>query len=299
MPQAGYVALIGLPNAGKSTLLNSFLDQTLCIVTPKAQTTWKRILGIRTSDQTQAVFIDTPGLLQADNLLHESMVKESQEAIKEADIVLLTMDGNNPPNRSEKITLIENLSLSKSPIEVIINKIDLASPKKISQLTEWAVSELNCTPFGVSALRGHGLEEVWSQIELALPESPFLYPEDEIGSAPVRFFAAEFIRETIFEQYSQEVPYAVHVSIDEYREGQDPVYVKANLFVEKESQKMIILGKRGRSVKTLGELSRRKIEHFIGKRIYLDLWVKVLPNWRRKKRDLERLGFHLPKPNRK
>ena len=140
---------------------------------------------------------------------------------------------------------------------------------------------------------------MWSQIELALPESPFLYPEDEIGSAPVRFFAAEFIRETIFEQYSQEVPYAVHVSIDEYREGQDPVYVKANLFVEKESQKMIILGKRGRSVKTLGELSRRKIEHFIGKRIYLDLWVKVLPNWRRKKRDLERLGFHLPKPDRK
>ncbi len=299
MPRAGYVALVGLPNAGKSTLLNCFLDQTLCIVTSKAQTTWKRVLGIRTSDETQAIFIDTPGLLRADNLLHESMVKESQEAIRDSDLVLLTVDGSNPPSKDERMTLLENLSLSKAPIEVLINKIDLTSPEKILELTEWVVSELDCTPFGVSGLHGDGLERVWDEIELALPESPFLYPKDEIGSAPVRFFVAEFIRETIFEQYSQEVPYAVHVSIDEFREGQDPIYVKANLLVERESQKMIILGKRGRSIKRLGELSRGKIEDFIENRIYLDLWVKVLPNWRSKKSELERLGFHLPNPNRK
>ena len=299
MPRAGYVSLVGLPNAGKSTLLNGFLDQTLCIVTSKAQTTWKRVIGIRSSDQTQAIFIDTPGLLRADNLLHQSMVKESQEAIKESDVVLLIVDGSNPPNREEKITLVDNLSLSKSPLEVLINKIDLASPESISQLTEWAGLELDSIPFGVSGLYGDGLEKVWNKIEGVLPESPFLYPKDEIGSAPVRFFVAEFIRETVFEQYSQEIPYAVYVSVEEFRESQDPIYVKANLLVEKESQKMIVIGKDGRSIKRLGELSRAKIEQFTERRIYLDLWVKVLPNWRSKKKELERLGFHLPRAKRK
>ena len=198
-----------------------------------------------------------------------------------------------------KLTLVDNLSLSKSPLEVLINKIDLASPESISQLTEWAGLELDSIPFGVSGLYGDGLEKVWNKIEGVLPESPFLYPKDEIGSAPVRFFVAEFIRETVFEQYSQEIPYAVYVSVEEFRESQDPIYVKANLLVEKESQKMIVIGKDGRSIKRLGELSRAKIEQFTERRIYLDLWVKVLPNWRSKKKELERLGFHLPRAKRK
>tara|TARA_B110000116_G_scaffold271507_1_gene292460 strand:+ start:213 stop:1115 length:903 start_codon:yes stop_codon:yes gene_type:complete len=299
MSRAGYVALVGLPNAGKSTLLNGFLDQTLCIVTPKAQTTWKKVIGIRTSDEVQAIFVDTPGLLRADNLLHESMVRESQEAIREADLVLLAVDGTDPPDKEERLMVKENLALSKAPLEVLINKIDSASPANISRITSWATSELQANPFGVSGLHGDGLEKVWKKIVDTLPESPFLYPKDDIGSAPVRFFVAEFIRETIFDQYSQEVPYAVHVSIDEFREGQDPIYVKANLIVERDSQKMIVLGKRGRSIKKLGELARSKIENFLERRIYLDLWVKVLPNWRRRKKDLERLGFHLPKAERK
>jgi len=293
--RAGYVALVGLPNAGKSTLLHGILDQTLCIVTAKAQTTWKRVIGIRSSEEVQAIFIDTPGLLSAESLLHVSMVRESQEAIRDADLVLLVVDGSNPPNAGERAMLEKNMNLSKAPVDVLINKIDLATPANVARITEWVSPKLGAEPFGVSGLNGDGLEKIWERIEEVLPESPFLYPKDEIGSAPVRFFVEEFIRETIFEQYNQEVPYAVYVSIDEFREGQDPIYVKANLLVERDSQKMIILGKGGRSIKKLGELSRKKIEGFLEKRIYLDLWVKVLPNWRKRKGDLERLGFHVPK----
>jgi GTP-binding protein Era len=242
----------------------------------------------------QAIFLDTPGLLLAKDLFQQSMLDEALEAVREGDVILLIVDATDPLHESEKKAIREALSLSTAPLIVVINKIDEASLEQIATISQWAKDELQGDPIGVSALLGDGVEALWSEIVKALPEGPFLYPPDDIAAAPVRFFVAEFIRETIFEQFREEVPYAVFAVVDEFREDQDPVYIKADLFVERNSQKGILVGDRGSAIRELGRSSRKKIEEFIGQRVYLELRVKLRPKWRRRQKDLGRFGFRVP-----
>ena len=292
--RTGYVTLVGRPNAGKSTLMNRLIGRKLSIVTPKAQTTWQRITGIHTRDRVQAIFLDTPGLLRVRDLFHQSMLDEALEAVREGDVIVLLVDATDPLHEAEKKTIRDALSLSDSPLIVVINKIDEAGPEEIARISQWASSELHGDVHGVSALHGEGVEALWSAIEEVLPEGPFLYPPDDIAAAPVRFFVGEFIRETVFEQFREEVPYSVFAAVEEYREDQDPVYIKANLFVERNSQKGILVGDRGTAIRKLGRSARKKIEEFIGRRVYLELRVKLRPKWRRRQKDLGRFGFRVP-----
>ena len=292
--RTGYVTLVGRPNSGKSTLMNRLIGQKLSIVTAKAQTTWQRVTGIHTTDRTQAIFLDTPGLLLAKDLFQQSMLDEALEAVREGEVVLLLVDATDPLHEAEKKAISDVLSLSTAHLIVVINKIDEAGPEEIATISQWAKAELQGDPLGVSALHGDGVEALWSEIEEALPEGPFLYPPDDIAAAPVRFFVGEFIRETVFEQFREEVPYSVFAVVDEFREDQEPVYIKANLFVERNSQKGILVGDGGTAIRELGRSSRKKIEEFIGRRVYLELRVKLRPKWRRREKDLGRFGFRVP-----
>jgi GTP-binding protein Era len=177
---------------------------------------------------------------------------------------------------------------------VAVNKVDSATPERAGALMQWAAEDLRARPYRVSALTGEGVVELRQDLEVALPLSPFLYPEDDIASQPVRFFVAELVRETIFESYRQEIPYSVVCEVEDFRESEDPVFIRVVIHVERASQKGILVGEGGRAIKQLGALSREKVEHLIGRPVYLDLWVKALPGWRRKRAHLARFGFHVP-----
>lgn len=291
----GYVTLAGRPNAGKSTLLNALVGERLSIVTPKAQTTWQRVTGIVTTDRAQMIFLDTPGLLEPRDLLQRTMLSAALEALHEADVVLLVLDAARAPDAVEKRTVATALA-SRPPVPLLgaVNKTDLASEPDIRDLSRWVQGELRGEAFPVSALTGEGVAPILSRITELLPVGPFLYPEDEIARDPVRFFVAEIVRETVFETFYQEVPYSVFCQIEEFREKEDPIYIQAHLFVERNSQKRILIGKGGSSIRTLGARAREKIEGFLDRSVYLDLWVKVLPDWRRKRGHLRKLGFSVP-----
>ncbi len=292
--RAGYVALLGRPNVGKSTLLNAFVGEKLSIVTAKAQTTWQRVVGIHSAQGAQMIFLDTPGLLEARDLLQRSMVGAALEALSEADVLLVLVDPTRTPGGRGRSVLQDVVARSSAPRFVAVNKIDAAPQDRVDELAIWAREELHAEVHRVSALRGTGVVQLRDALEGALPESPFLYPPDELAAAPVRFFVAELIRETVFEHLREEIPYSVFCTIEEFRESEDPVYVLAHLFVERNSQKRILIGEGGRTIRALGERARAKVESFIERRIYLDLWVKVLPGWRRKRSHLRRLGFRVP-----
>jgi GTP-binding protein Era len=293
--RSGYVTLLGRPNAGKSTLLNRFIGERLSIVTPKPQTTWQRVTGILTSDRAQMIFLDTPGLLEPRDLLQRAMMSAAEDALAEADVILLVVDASAPLDSGER-RRIEGLVATRPgvPILVSVNKTDVATDENTEVLARWTSEVLGGEPFPTSALKGDGVEAVRARLEEVLPPGPFLYPPDEIAKDPVRFFVAEMIRETVFQEFRQEIPYSVFCQIEEFREGQDPIYIQAHLFVERKSQKRILIGKGGASIRKLGGLSRSKIEDFLGHRVYLDLWIKVLPDWRRKRAHLKRLGFSVP-----
>ena len=296
--RSGYVTLLGRPNAGKSTLLNALLEEHLSIVTPKAQTTWQRVTGILTTDRTQMIFLDTPGILEPRDRLQHSMLHTAREALGEADVVLGVLDGASRPHRSGGDPLVSILQEAPQvPCLVAVNKTDLMSPKERRAVAEWVSQTLGAQPFPVCALESVGVEPLRDRLEELLPPGPFLYPPDEIARDPVRFFVAEMIRETVFESYHQEIPYSVFVQVEEFREGEDPIYIQAHLFVERKSQKRILIGKGGSSIRMLGTRSRGKIEGFLDSRVYLDLWVKVPPDWRKRRTSLKRLGFSVPPEN--
>ena len=295
--RTGYIALVGRPNAGKSTLMNAMLGEKLSIVTAKAQTTWQRVTGIATTENVQMIFLDTPGLLEAKDLFQKSMLGEALAALREADVVLLVVDAGRPLDAVATTAIQEILDLSPAPLIVAVNKVDAVPDAAVQEGLRWA-GDLGASAFAISALSGTGLEELKEALASSLPQAPFLYPADEIASAPVRFFVAELVRETIFERYRQEIPYSVVCRVEEFREDQEPVYIAVGVFVERESQKGILVGKAGAGIRELGAVSRDKIEHFIGRSVYLDLWVKTLDGWRRKRADLTRLGFHVPDDTR-
>ena len=291
--RAGYVALVGRPNVGKSTLLNAFLGTKLSIVTPKAQTTWQRVTGISTSEDAQMIFLDTPGLLEARDLLQRSMLDAAHDALAEADVILLILDATRKFDSKELGHLQEVIAGSTAPLVTAINKVDASEREAVERLSEWARDALAGNHYPISALTGEGVEELGVVLEGLLPLGPFLYPPDDIARDPVRFFVAELVRETVFEEFHQEIPYSVFCRVEEYREAQDPVYIQVNIFVERDSQKGILIGKKGQAIQELGKRARGKIEEFIGQPVYLDLWIKVLPGWRKKQGELRRLGFQV------
>jgi len=291
--KSGTLALVGRPNVGKSTLMNALVGEKLSIVTPKAQTTRETVTGILTTATSQTIFVDTPGLLEAKYVLQRAMHETALATLNDADAVMLLLDATRP-EELPSAEVVEALRRKKSPTIVVINKIDAGTSEAVDGLADWGIRELGQEGHRISASTGAGLDELRAAIESALPEGPFYYPEDELATQPVRFFVAELVRETIFEEYGQEVPYASIVRIEEYRESEIPVFIRATIYVERESQKPILIGKKGAGIQKLGSRSREKIEAFIGQQVYLDLWIKVLPNWRAKLGTLRYLGYRLP-----
>ena len=290
------MTLLGRPNAGKSTLMNAMLGERLSIVTPKAQTTWQRVTGILTTDRAQMIFLDTPGLLEPRDLLQETMLAAAQNALAEADVVLLVLDGPRALSADGWTQISTSLAQRPPvPLLVAVNKIDLMEGGSEDHLKGRVSQELGGEPFLVCALDSTGVDALKARLEEVLPPGPFLYPADEIARDPVRFFVGEMIRETVFTEFHQEIPYSVFTRVEEFREDEDPIYIQVHIFVERDSQKRILLGKGGSSIRNLGILSRKKVEEFLGRRVYLDLWVKVLADWRRKRDHLRRLGFPVPK----
>lgn len=293
--RAGYVALAGRPNVGKSTLLNAFVGEKLSIVTPRAQTTRDRVTGIYTDDEVQLIFVDTPGLLEPRYLLQQSMLEAALSALADSDLALLVLDATDPADTLPGEPGLAALERKGEALLVAINKVDAAAKESVEGLRRWTVETLGSDPFEISALRGTGLESLRAALAAAMPRSPFLYSPEDLAVQPVRFFVAELVRETIFEEYQQEVPYAAVVRIEEFRESEDPIFIRATVTVERESQKAIIIGKRGAGVKNLGQRSRAKIEDFLGERVYLDLWVKSMAGWRKKPGSLRHLGYPVPR----
>jgi len=286
MPRAGIVTVAGKPNVGKSTLLNRIVGQKLSITSPKPQSTRDRIVGIYTGDDTQLVILDTPGLLNPKYPLQEAMRSTAVRALDEADVIVYLADATEglPPSLAEAAGLA---TPPTAPVIVALNKSDaLPLPRRDELL-------LNDNVVLVSALTGDGVSELMARVAEHLPESPFLYPEDDISTQPVRFFVAELVRETVLEQLHDEVPYSVAVQIEEYREGRSPLYIRAVIYVERDSQKAIIIGSKGAQIRKLGESARKKIETLVGEKVYLDLWVKVLANWRKNPGSLSRFGYQL------
>jgi GTPase len=286
MPRAGIVTVAGKPNVGKSTLLNRIVGQKLSITSPKPQSTRDRIVGIHTTPDAQIVILDTPGLLNPKYPLQQAMRSTAVRALEEADVIIYLADATEgpPPSLAEAAELSTPPS---APVIIALNKSDALNSFQREQL---ATSDKVVL---VSALTGDGVPDLMTRVAQLLPESPFLYPEDEISTQPIRFFVAELVRETVLEQLHDEVPYSVAVQVEEYREGRSPLYIRAVIYVERESQKAIIIGGKGARIRSIGEAARKKIETLVGEKVYLDLWVKVLANWRKNPGSLSRFGYQL------
>jgi GTP-binding protein Era len=294
--RAGYVAIVGLPNAGKSTLLNSLLREKLTAVTFRPQTTRFVVRGILTGKNHQIVLEDTPGLLEPRKALDHAMIRLAQVAASEADLlVFLVVPFAKHLDR--QLAVAETLP-GDAPIIAAINKIDLVFKPTILPL----IDRLSKIPrikeiVPISAKLGHGLDSLRETLISHLPVSPPLHPPDLITDQPERFFAAEVIREQLVLTFRQELPYACAVEIEEFRERPHAKdFVRAVIWVERESQKAIVVGRRGEAIKRLGERARTAMEQLLGREVYLELWVKVKPKWRDKKSDLDRLGFGRRQP---
>jgi GTP-binding protein Era len=285
--RSGYVAIIGLPNAGKSTLLNAMVGQKLSIVSPKVQTTRHRIAGFFTDERMQIVFLDTPGILEPRYALHRSMMQAVERSISEADVLLLLVEPWNIP----QVELLSRFAQEKSRLLVVLNKIDTAPEEKQTEaVTALAASGLD-VDFRISALQGTGLDELKNALFNKLPPGPPLYPEDQLSEHPERFFFSEFIREQVFLQTREEIPYAVAVDIRRVDESKKKTEIDADIICERESQKMILIGRGGETLKRIGIQSRATIEQFLGKDVVLKLFVKVRPDWRNNRVLLRSYGY--------
>ncbi len=291
MPRAGIVTVVGKPNVGKSTLLNRIVGQKLSITSSKPQSTRDRIVGIRSDGDTQMVILDTPGLLEPRYELQRVMRATALRALEDADVIVYLVDAHDPaPLQLRQAAALEHPPAA--PVIQAFNKIDTLEHEARQALLRRAAEDASIVP--MSATSGEGVERLLERISALLPESPFLYPEDEIATQSLRFFTAELIRETALEQLEEEVPYSVACEVEEFREERRPIYIRAVIYVERPTQKQILIGRKGEKIREIGRASRAKIEELVGAPVYLDLWVKVLPNWRRNARALRRFGYKPP-----
>jgi GTP-binding protein Era len=292
--RSGFVAVIGRPNVGKSTLINQFVGEKVAIVSSKPQTTRSRILGIVTQEEFQVVFVDTPGIHRPLHRLGQIMVDTATNVIPDADIVLFIVDVSVPPQEEDQMIAKILEQRASAPIILVLNKMDLLSPEQVTPHTEayWNLAPFHGDWMMTIATEGVNLGELLKRIVTLLPEGPRYYPGEYITDQTERQIVAELIREQILRHTYHEVPHSVAVVVEEFRERQqDVTYIAASVFVEKESQKGIIIGRRGRMIRQIGSEGRQAIERLIGGKVYLDLWVKVRKGWREDDRQLRRLGF--------
>ena len=290
--KSGYVAIVGKPNVGKSTLINDFLGCKLSIVTPKPQTTRQKIMGVLTKEDYQIVFYDTPGIMEPKYELQKYMVKEALEAAEDADVVLMMAEPFEPPAEKDK-DLFEKLSHLNIPVILAINKVDLVEKDSLIPILSAYSEQFKFAEIvPISALKGTNLDLMLTLIVKYLPEGEPFYPEDYMTDYNERFLASEIIREKVFEFYGEEIPYSTTVEIEEFKEreaGKD--FIKAIIFVERDSQKGIIIGENGKAIKRVGVIAREEIEKQIGRKVYLELWVKVMEKWRKDKKKMYKLGY--------
>lgn len=291
--RTGYVALLGRPNAGKSTLLNVLLGQKLSIITAKPQTTRHRILGIKTLPRAQLLFLDTPGVHKATKAINTAMLRAVRSAIADADVCVVLVIAGDPAGDAEEL-LVDALGKSSASVIIAPNKIDRVRKEKLlPQIDEWRRRLPAAAIVPISALKSDGTDHLLQEIVARLPEGPALYPADQLTDLNERFFVSEIIREKIFALTGQEVPYATAVTVDEFKEDSKRglARISATIHVEKNSQKAILIGKGGLKLKEIGTRARRDIETLLGKRVHLSLWVRVDPNWTRDEKEVRRLGY--------
>jgi GTP-binding protein Era len=287
--KVGFVNIFGLPNAGKSTLLNLLMGEKLAIVSPKVQTTRHRIKGILTTDDYQLIFSDTPGIIEPKYKLQERMMQVVKNSLEDADLALLIVDMQGDWKESDKIFSALNL---KVPAIVVVNKVDLASAEKIQKAIKFFESKPYCKKLiTFSALKGTNHPQLLATIVELLPEGEKFYTEDEISDLSTRFFVAEIIREKIYFLFEEEIPYQTTVIVQEFKEKSTLVKIRAEIIVQRESQKAIILGEGGKMIKKLGTMAREEIEKFVGQKIFLELFVKVRERWRDNEMYLKEYGY--------
>jgi GTP-binding protein Era len=287
--KAGFVSIIGKPNAGKSTLMNALVGEKMSIITPKAQTTRHRILGIVNNENYQVVFSDTPGIIKPHYALHESMMNQVQGSIVDADLILLMTDINEKYDEGD---VLQRLQGVLSPVVVLINKIDLSDPETVKQkIAYWQEKLRPQAVFPISALKMPNTAHLMEYIIEHLPEHPPYYEKDALTDRNDRFFASEMIREQVFKQYKKEIPYSTEVVITAFKEEETIYRISAEIIVERESQKNILIGKNGEMLKIVGTYARRSMEEFFQKKIFLEMFVKVIGDWRSKKNYLKKFGY--------
>jgi GTP-binding protein Era len=296
--RSGYVAVVGRPNVGKSTLINTLLGQKITIVSPKPQTTRNRLLGILTRDDAQIIFIDTPGIHQPLHRLGQVMVETATAALPDADVVLWLVDAAAQPHDEDRQVAAALARLpAATPLILGLNKCDrLALNRKQSTIDAYLALAPRAEVVLCSATRGDNLDELLARLIAALPPGPQLYPEDEITDQQERFIAAELVREQALLHLRDEVPHAVAVLVHDFKERSEQLtYISAVIYVERETQKGILLGKDGQMLKRIGQGARQEIEEMLGRQVYLELWVKVRPKWRTNEEELRRLGYQPPR----
>lgn len=287
--KSGFIAIVGKPNAGKSTLLNTLLGQDLSIVTPKAQTTRHRIRGVLTTDNYQLIFSDTPGIITPGYKLHERMMAAVQSAFADADVILLVLDATDNHFDAERFL---KMNTTNRRLVVALNKIDLSSQEEIEKINEALNGTLHPDAIvPVSAKENFGGEVLVNALLKFIPEAPPYFEKDMLTDRNERFFASEIIREKIFLQYEKEIPYSIEVAIEEFKELPNIVRIRSYIFVERESQKAILLGKNGAAIKKLGMAARKKIEEMVGKKVFLELTVKIRDDWRNNEQQLTNFGY--------
>ncbi len=292
MHKAGFVNIIGNPNVGKSTLMNVLMGEKLSIITNKAQTTRHRILGILNDENYQIVFSDTPGIIKPAYQLQESMMNFVKSAFQDADVMLYMVEIGERQLKDE--AFFKKVTTTKIPVLLLLNKVDLSDQEQLeSQVALWQDQVPNAEIFPISATERFNIEAVLKRIIELLPESPPFFPKDQFTDKPERFFVNEAIREKILLNYKKEIPYAVEVETEEFREDEDIIRIRSVIMVERETQKGIIIGHKGSALKRVGMQAREDLEKFFDKKIHLELYVKVNKDWRSNKNQLKRFGYDL------
>lgn len=287
--KAGFVSIIGKPNAGKSTLMNALVGEKMSIITPKAQTTRHRIMGILNDESHQIIFSDTPGVIKPKYSLQESMMSFVEGSLIDADIILFVTDIHEKYDEND---VLEKLRNTSSSVAVLINKIDKSSEEEVKEKIDFWKEKLNPEAiFGMSALLGYNVPPILDYIKEKLPVHPPYYEKDELTDKSMRFFVSEIIREKIFKLYDKEIPYSTEVVVTSYKEEPNITRIAAEIIVERDSQKNILIGKAGSMIKKVGTYARQDIEEFIDGKVFLELFVKVIPDWRSKKNHLKRFGY--------
>ena len=290
MHKAGFVNIVGNPNVGKSTLMNQLVGEHISIATFKAQTTRHRIMGIVNTEESQIVFSDTPGVLKPNYKLQESMLAFSESALVDADVLLYMTDVVEKADKNSEF--LEKVAKLKVPVLVIINKIDLTDQESLEKMVQdWHVKLPNAEIIPISAATTFGVKTVLKRVNELIPESPPYFDKDQLTDKPARFFVSEIVREKILLNYEKEIPYSVEVVVEQFRENHSRIVINAVIYVERESQKGILIGHEGQALKRVAIEARKDLEKFFGKKIYMELFVKVDKDWRSSDRELRNFGY--------